>query len=179
MRFDAYPSWRQLQGVVDKQISPESRRSFMSKIVGFLGEEGAAKYAVSEGFMRRHGLSKSTKVLRGHEGLDLMVVDRKNKVLIVAEVKNWGATWNIPEYVNRLYRQLSEHDAAIKGSGYWPNEYKTYKVKRLLMVQEHGYDAFTGKAKFEAAMKQRPHWQIEVIPGSMIDRADKFIDDMR
>jgi hypothetical protein len=178
-RFDAYPSWRQLQGVIDNQVSQKSRKSFMSKIVGFLGEEGAARHAVSDTFMRRHGLSKSMKVQRGHKGLDLIVVDAENQMLVVAEVKNWGATWSIDEHVNRLYRQLSEHDAAIRDSAFWPQEYKTYKVKRLLMVEKHGYDAFTGKAKFEEAMKQKPHWQIEIIPGSMIEGAREFIDRMR
>lgn len=179
-RFDAHPSWRELRAVLDNQISQEARGSFMSKLVGFLGEEGAARHAISDWFQRRHGLGKGVKVQRGHESLDLMVVDDEAKVLMFAEVKNWGDTsWHVDIYIDRLVRQLSEHDARIAEVVEKKSRGESYKVKKLLMVAEDGYSTVHIERRKAIIAKLSQGWEVSIIPTDAIEDAGDFIDRLR
>jgi hypothetical protein len=179
-RFDAYPSWRQLREVLDNQISEDARRSFMSKLVGFLGEDGAARHATSDKFQRHYGLAKGVKVQRGHESMDLMITDEANKVLLFAEVKNWGGTsWGVDTYVDRMVRQLSEHDAKIPGIVGGKRDGKSYKVKKLLMVAEAGYEMVPPERRDAIRARLGKGWEVSIIPSGTIENAGTFIDRVR
>ena len=111
--------------------------------------------------------------------MDLMILDEEHKVLIFAEVKNWGATWQIDAYVDRMVKQLREHDAKIPDVVQSRPHGESYQVKKLLMVAEFGYDSVPVRRREEIRKSLGAGWEVSVIPGGTIEEAGAFIDRMR
>lgn len=182
MRFDAYPTWRQLQAVIENTIHGPARNSVMSKLTGFVGERSGARFLQSADVARKLGAHKPLKLVRGHRSLDIMAHTDDNKLLVFAEVKNWSAaTWSKPSQHKRLFRQLESHDKAIEraveGLGKRPVDARTAK---LLMVTEKGFMSMppNPRAEFRIALKQTG-WRLEPIPQARVENVGDFIDRLR
>ena len=180
MRYDANPTWNQLRGLMDNTLRGASRDSAVSKLTGFLGEEGAAKHVQSRGFGQRlFRPGERTLVSRGEKFLDLIVRTDDESRLLFGEVKNWSAaTWNKPSQQKALLDQLAGHNKTIDKIVEATSRRKI--VGKVLLVAERGFAklSLATRTKLEKQVASLG-WRIEVIPGGDIESAGQFLDQLR
>ena len=158
----------------------------MSKLVGVLGEEAAEKILQTEKFAEKFGKQPFDKIRRGTRygvqgSFDLVASHDGNFVFgVFAEVKNWStATWTSD--LTSVLSQLDRHNAGVaeyfKLLGAKANKRTAGKV---LMVGDKGFKGLAIEAQetIRAELKTRG-WRLEMIPQSMIQTGEAFIDALR
>ena len=178
-RYDANPTWNQLRGLIDNSLEPASRDSVASKLVGFLGEEAAARHVQSEMFTRRFfKRGEPTAVTRGHRTLDLTVTGDKGRMLF-GETKNLSAeNWSNPSKQGEVLEQLAKHNKTINDIAKAAENREV--VGKVLFVTERGFT--TLELQLQEKLKKeiaRLGWVIEVIPGEHLESMGQFLDRMR
>src|SRR5262249_29465380 len=126
----------------------EARAGVASQVIGFLGEEGAAKLARSESFAQRFlkgrkgaKLESVTRHLEyGAKGsLDLVGLSDRAE-LVFGEVKHYGAdTWANSANRKKVLEQLTDHNAGIPGITKRLNRRQGDVAARVLFVSENGF----------------------------------------
>ena len=180
MRYDANPTWNQLRGLMDNTLRGASRDSAMSKLIGFLGEEGAAKHVQSQRFGQRFFRPGERTVLtRGEKSLDLIVRSKDKSRLLFGEVKNWSAeTWKRPSQQRALFEQLAGHNKMI---GDMVEHTSGREIAgKVLLVAERGFAGLSRRTRNGLQKQIRElGWRIERIPDVDIENAGQFLDRLR
>lgn len=193
-RYDARPTWRQLQMLLDNSIAPATRASLVSKLAGFRGEEAAAKLVEKQWFREKYLMKakgkartkakaepKDLRVLRGDGSLDLVVWAEDESAAVFAEVKNWsGPSWltgreKVKEQL-RLHNQRIELLLEQRSRAAQPE-----KINKLLMVEENGWMLLDPRVRgtFEREIAALGRWKLQVMPGRVSEDTGQFIDRLR
>ena len=188
--FEAAPSWKAFQSVVEKQpISADARAGLASQLVGFLGEEAAAKMAKTDVFAKAVFKGRKGAKLTVTQGakygdnksFDLLGVSDKAE-LVFGEVKNWAAgTWSTASKRTEIIDQLKRHNAGVPEVTSALYRRSSDVQAKVLFVADRGFkDGLDAKA----AMKFRKEvselgWDIQLIPESEIADFGSLIDRLR
>jgi hypothetical protein len=193
-RNRANPSWKTLEAVVEgRKVAEETRASLASKVIGFLGEEAAARIVRSESFAKR--LLKGRKGRKisgmwrgigygGPKSLDFVALSDEAEV-VFGEVKNWGlATWLDARNRTEMLKQLASHTQGESEILKKLSRRKSDVAGRVLMVAEDGFKEWVrteGPEKVKAFLDAVKHegWSMEQMPAEAIEGFGELIERLR
>ncbi|MGE0397307.1 MAG: DUF4157 domain-containing protein [Kofleriaceae bacterium] len=182
--------WNVLEDIIEKRkIASKSRDSFASKMVGFLGEEGVARFVKTPSFVKsvfKKRKGASIKEMRrgidygGNKSVDLLLQSDMGE-LAVGEVKHWSTTtWLDASKRSETIAQLARHNAGLGTTASVMGRRASDVTDKVLFVSADGYKGLdkTTMAAFEKEALDLG-WKVELVPNSAIDTFDEFIDKVR
>lgn len=191
--YEANPSWRVLQKIVEgHKVAETARASLASKVVGLLGERAASDIVKSASFRKRffkgkpalhsgHGIRYERGHRYGERGsIDIATFSENDDALFI-EVKTWSAkTWANASHRNDILEQLQRHNAGVAEILAAGSRSRNVAGK-VLMVAGDGFRAWGDndmRGEFVAKI-QELGWTLEKIPNRRIQSFEQLIDNLR
>lgn len=191
--YEANPSWRVLQDVVEgRVVDAGARASLASKVVGLLGERAARDTVQTKTFRERFfkgapdlRSGRGISYRRGHRygergSIDIAAFSEVDDALFV-EVKTWSAeTWANGKRRQEILDQLERHNAGVAEILAAGSRSRSVAGK-VLMVAGDGFRGWgTDRMRGEFVKQiQKLGWTLEKMPNRRIRSFDQLIDDLR
>lgn len=185
-RYEANPSWRVLQDIVEgRTVAAASRDSLASKVVGLLGERTASEIVHSGAFRSRFLQGMPARSGRGisygqRGSIDIVAYSDVDEAVFI-EVKNWSVeTWATSGNRTSIIAQLRRHNAGV-GQILSAGGRSRRVAGKVLMVAGEGFRGWGDndlRGEFVETI-QELGWTLEKIPDRRIPSFDQLIDNLR